>query len=115
MESQAVFQAETQTKKFLLILLSPDTPVKIAFSRYMCELCGSKYQSNRQLKVHTFEKHELEATKCPVCRDEFPSREGATAHVRDKHWKPRTWEPRKTEMCEQGGDSIEKNLAGVLA
>ena len=59
--------------------------MKRVHMRIVCELCGWKFYSKRKLKVHTFEEHELEATKCPVCPNEFPSRERAMLHVGEDH------------------------------
>ena len=53
----------------------------------ICEKCGKTWKGNQSthLKIHTFDQHDLEATRCPVCLEEFSDREGAISHIDEKH------------------------------
>ena len=51
----------------------------------ICEMCGAAKSTYKQLKIHTFEKHDTDKTNCPVCSEVFPDREGALRHVTVKH------------------------------
>ena len=82
-----------------------DLPGKSKRNDVICELCGAAKQSHALLKIHTFEKHEVEKTNCPLCPEECPTREEAMKHVKEKH-KPNTQNYpsySKTEICPQCG------------
>ena len=74
----------------------PDTTC--GAKKYICELCGVALQSNILLKIHTFENHEPEATKCPICPEQCPSRDEAIVHTKEHLRKPLS--QKKTSMCE---------------
>ena len=69
--------------------------------KIICELCGKVLQSKHLLKIHTFNMHEPEATKCPICQEEFPSRDGAIVHMKEhvKKYPSQTG----TAVCEHCG------------
>ena len=90
-----------------------DIPVKWNMKNIICELCGDELQTNTRLKIHTFEHHEPEATKCPVCMKEFPSRDGTIAHIKEDHGKPPSLQ--KNATCEHCGytntpGSVKKHM-----
>ena len=71
----------------------------------ICELCGDTKSSNTLLKIHTFEKHDVDKTECPVCLEEFKDRSEAIKHVKEEH-KPRTRNcpsQRKDAVCPHCG------------
>ena len=76
-----------------------DKPKAETRANHICEVCGAARQSNTLLKIHTFEKHDIYSTNCPVCSEAFPNREEAFDHVKAKH-KP---DNNKTEVCQYCG------------
>ena len=91
-----------------------DMPEKREHTQVTCERCGKGWQSSSgatHLKIHTFEIHDLEATRCPICLDEFSDRGEAMKHVAEGHKKYHQF--KKEAMCEHCGHvaSSEFNLA----
>ena len=62
-----------------------DLPRPIKDYRVICELCGVARRSRDFLKIHIFEKHEVDKSDCPLCPEKFPSREEALKHIKEKH------------------------------
>ena len=81
---------------------NPVRPFYNSFNPIMCELCGVELQNGKHLKIHTFEYHESEATKCPICMIEYTSRDEAISHIKGEHsWKPPSMQ--KNAICEECG------------
>ena len=71
-----------------------------------CEVCGAGYSSAFYLKIHTFKKHDIDRKRCPICSEEFPNREGAVEHLKEKH------EPKNKQirvMCQHCGHVCAEN------
>ena len=82
-----------------------DLPGALKRFEVICELCGDAKPSHALLKIHTFEKHEVDKADCPLCPQKFSAREEAMKHIKDKH-KPNNQDyPSKTkrEVCPQCG------------
>ena len=80
---------------------NPVRPFYNSFNPIMCELCGVELRNGKHLKIHTFEYHEAEATKCPICMIEYTSRDEALSHIREHSWKPPSMQ--KNATCEECG------------
>ena len=80
----------------------PNWRSKQGAANIICEICGAGRQSYTLLKIHTFEKHDIDSTNCPLpaCSEAFPNREEALNHVKEKH---KYGTQRNTEVCQYCG------------
>ena len=70
--------------------------------KIMCDICGATLPNSTVLKIHTFKVHELEEKKCPICSNQFQSREEALNHVDGAH-KTTFPSQLKDSVCEHCG------------
>ena len=66
----------------------------------MCDTCGKTLSSATGLKCHTFKKHDLEGKKCPLCSEQFQTREEAIKHLDERHLKINR---EKSAVCQHCG------------
>ena len=78
-----------------------DIPIPPNKYLIICELCGVEMQSQTLLKIHTFEKHEVDKTECPFCQEKFMTREESLEHVKVHKYSQNYY--RQKEVCPQCG------------
>ena len=69
----------------------------------ICETCGDTLLNPTLLKIHTFEKHDIEETKCPLCPEQCQNREEAMKHMSEKHDMKKAPSKQKNAMCQHCG------------
>ena len=75
---------------------------------FTCELCGAGFSRATYLQIHTFKKHDIDRTRCPICSEEFPDREGVVEHLTEEH---KTKTRQINVMCQHcGHECFESNL-----